>query len=202
MAACHLALPHSPKKFGTSHSIATYPSKIELWLALTCSYELIFEFHSHCWNQDHENFDLMVILSKLCHFNYLSLSPMPLTLFTDPRGSIIPTKSFWTAKILFSQLESEEISPSPFPSPFTKLYSDEFLWSPHEYNPTKALTQLACSLCPHQTTYSTTYMQRWYILCNHIETIHDSDNPSLSKSLWHTLFGQGLHNKKKYLSYS
>lgn len=83
----------------------------------------------------------------------LRLLPCYWYLFKYPPRSILPTKRFWIAKSPLSQLESEEIFPSLFPSPSIEIYLDAFFRSPHECTPPKVLTHPKHYLFLHQTNF-------------------------------------------------
>lgn len=72
-----LATSSNPTTWTPPHSLKDLPHhpilphgqvKVELWLALTSTYELRFEFHSHHWIQNDDLFDLKLSWTIFWHF--------------------------------------------------------------------------------------------------------------------------------------
>ncbi len=75
IAAFHLVLPHSLRVLPRHLLLPLVQVKLELWLALTSSYELEFKCCFHRWNQDDKNFDMKLILSRFFHFEFWAFLP-------------------------------------------------------------------------------------------------------------------------------
>lgn len=84
--------------------------KLKIWLAVTLSSKLIFEFCSDIWNQDDEHFHSMISLPRFCHFEFWAFYHTTgtfLKIHLDPPRSLFDQPNTIAKKVIWLDTLSE-----------------------------------------------------------------------------------------------